>query len=71
MTAGRYARSDEHILAAREERIRRLHADVELQKGRYGQFKVLVDGETVIDGGRAALPSGRKVLDAVRTKLFG
>lgn len=71
MTAGRYARSDEHILAAREERIRRLHADVEVQKRRYGQFKVLVDSETVIDGGRAALPSGRKALDAVRTKLFG
>jgi hypothetical protein len=57
-------------------RIRReLHADVELEKGRYGQFKVLVDGETVIDGGALAalgvLPSGRKVLDAVRAKLSG
>ena len=57
-------------------RIRReLHADVELEKGRYGQFKVLVDGETVIDGGALAalgvLPSGQKVLDAVRAKLFG
>ena len=57
-------------------RIRReLHADVELEKGRYGQFKVLVDGETVIDGGALAalgvLPSGQKVLDAVRAKLLG
>ena len=57
-------------------RIRReLHVDVELEKGRYGQFKVLVDGETVIDGGALAalgvLPSGRKVLDAVRAKLSG
>ena len=55
-------------------RIRReLHVDVELEKGRYGQFKVLVDGETVIDGGALAalgvLPSGRKVIDAVRAKL--
>ena len=55
-------------------RIRReLHVDVELEKGRYGQFKVLVDGETVIDGGALAalgvLPSGRKVLDAVRARL--
>ena len=56
-------------------RIRReLHADVELEKGRYGQFRVLVDGETVIDGGALAaltVPSGRKVLDAVRAKLSG
>jgi hypothetical protein len=41
--------------------------------GHYGEFKVLVDGETVIDGGALAalgvLPSGRKVLDAVRNRL--
>jgi hypothetical protein len=34
---------------------------------------VLVDGETVVDGGAltalGVLPSGRKVLDAVRAKL--
>lgn len=57
-------------------RIRReLHEDVELKKGRYGEFKVLVDGEIVIDGGAlvalGVLPSGRKVLDAVRAKLPG
>lgn len=44
-------------------------------RGRYGEFKVLVDGETVLDGGAwAALgvfPSGRKVLDAVRAILSG
>lgn len=43
--------------------------------GRYGEFKVLVDGDTVIDGGALAalgmLPSGRKVLDAVRKRLAG
>ena len=55
-------------------RIRReLHVDVELEKGRYGQFEVLVDGQTVIDGGALAalgvLPSGRKLLDAVRARL--
>jgi len=42
-------------------------------RGRYGEFKVLVDGETVVDGGAltalGVLPSGRKVLDAVRAKL--
>ena len=44
-------------------------------RGRYGEFKVLVDGETVVDGGAltalGVLPSGRKVLDAVRAKLSG
>ena len=42
-------------------------------RGRYGEFKVLVDGKTVVDGGALAalgvLPSGRKVLDAVRATL--
>jgi hypothetical protein len=36
---------------------------------------VLVDGETVVDAGSLAalgvLPSGRKVLDAVRSKIGG
>ena len=42
-------------------------------KGRYGEFKVLVDGEPVVDAGALAalgvLPSGRKVIDAVKAKL--
>lgn len=41
--------------------------------GRYGEFKVLIDDETVIDGGALAalgvLPSGRKVVEAVRARL--
>lgn len=44
-------------------------------RGRYGEFKVLVDGETVVDGGAMAalgvLPSGRKVVDVVRARLAG
>ena len=52
---------------------RELGADVEMVRGRYGEFKVLVDGDTVVDGGPLAvlgvLPSGPKVLDAVRAKL--
>ena len=52
---------------------RELRTDVEMVRGRYGEFKVLVDGDTVVDGGALAalgvLPSGRKVLDAVRAKL--
>lgn len=41
--------------------------------GKYGEFKVLVDGEAVVDAGALAalgvLPSGRKVLEAVRARL--
>jgi hypothetical protein len=55
-------------------RIRReLHTEVEMEKGKYGEFKVLVDGKTVIEGGALAalgvLPSGRRVVDAVRAKI--
>jgi hypothetical protein len=52
---------------------RELKSDVAMVKGRYGEFKVLVDGETVVDAGALAalgvLPSGRRVVDAVKTKL--
>lgn len=41
--------------------------------GRYGEYKVSVDGETVVDGGKLAilgvLPSGRDVVAAVRARL--
>jgi hypothetical protein len=41
--------------------------------GHYGEFKVLVGGETVIDGGAGAflgvLPSRRKIVAAVRDRL--
>lgn len=41
-----------------------LDAEVELVDGPYGQFSVLIDGETVVDGGAWAalgiLPSGRR-----------
>jgi hypothetical protein len=42
-------------------------------RGHYGEFKVLVDGRIVIDGGAPAflgvLPSGRKILAAVQARL--
>jgi len=41
--------------------------------GGFGEFRVLVDGDPVIEGGAFAalgvLPSGRKVLEAVRARL--
>jgi hypothetical protein len=49
---------------------RELRTDVEMVRDRYGTFKVLVDGNTVIDGGAAAflgiMPSGAKIVAAVR-----
>lgn len=52
---------------------RELREEVEMVKGRYGEFKVLVDGTAVIDPGALAvmgvLPSTRKILAAVRARL--
>jgi hypothetical protein len=52
---------------------RELGVEVEMVHGRYGEFQVLVDGETVVDGGAwgalGLLPSGQKVLEVVRTHL--
>ncbi len=46
-----------------------------MARGRYGEFKVLVDGYPVVDAGALAavgvLPSGRKVVEAVRAALAG
>jgi hypothetical protein len=54
---------------------RELGALVDLVHGRYGEFKVLVDDRPVIDAGAMALlgvlPSGRKVVEAVRAQLEG
>ena len=52
---------------------RELRTDVEMVRGHYGEFKVLVDGKPVIDGGALAalgvLPTGKKVVEAVRARL--
>ena len=55
-------------------RIRRdLQTEVDLERGNYGEFKVLVDGQLLIDGGALAflgvLPSSKDVLEAVRSRL--
>ena len=55
-------------------RIRReLRTEVDMIRGHYGEFKVLVDGETVVDAGALAalgvLPTGGRVVEAVRSRL--
>jgi hypothetical protein len=52
---------------------RELEIDVEMVRRHCSEFKVLVDGATVTDGGTwdalGVLPSDRKVLEAVRICL--
>jgi len=52
---------------------RTLGADVEMIHGRYGEFKVLVDGDVVVDAGALAmigvLPTKRQVRATVRDRL--
>jgi len=52
---------------------RELQIEVDTEHGRYGEYKVFVDGEVVVDGGSLAvlgiLPSGRKSVSAVRDRL--
>ena len=54
---------------------RELQIPVEMVPGHYGEYKVLVDGEVVIDGGALTAlgiaPSSRKVLETVRARLKG
>jgi len=52
---------------------RELGEPVDTIHGRYGEYKVLVDGRVVVDGGKIAalgvLPSSRKVVESVRKAL--
>ena len=52
---------------------RELDIEVNTQRGRYGEFKVVVDGAVVVDAGALAilgvLPRGREVVAAVRARL--
>ena len=55
-------------------RIRReLGVEVDEVHGAYGEYRVLVDGQVVVDGGtRAALglmPSSRRIVEQVRQRL--
>ena len=55
-------------------RIRReLGTEVEMIHGRYGEFKVLVNGDAVIDVGLVSavgiLPTSDRMVEAVRSRL--
>jgi len=52
---------------------RELQIEVETEHGRYGEYKIFVDRDLVIDGGALAalgvLPAARKTIKAVRDRL--
>jgi hypothetical protein len=52
---------------------RELGIEVDTVRGHYGEYKVLVDGETIVDGGPlvivGVMPSARKVVEQVRAQL--
>ncbi len=52
---------------------RELNAEVEMVHGRYGEFKVIADGDTIIDGGAKVIlgimPSAKEIIEAVRSRL--
>jgi hypothetical protein len=52
---------------------RELAIEVETIRGHSGEYKILVDGETVVDGGPlvtiGVMPSARKIVDQVRARL--
>jgi hypothetical protein len=52
---------------------RELGLEVDMIRGQYGEYKVLVDDAVVVDGGPlvilGVMPSSRKILDTVRERL--
>ena len=52
---------------------RELGIEVDPIKGYYGEYKVLVDGETVVDGGPlvilGVMPKAQQTVEAVRARL--
>jgi len=52
---------------------RELGIEVDSIRGRYGEYKVLVDGDIIVDGGPMVvlglLPSARTVVKKVRARL--
>jgi len=52
---------------------RDLGIDVDMVHGRYGEYRILVDGQTVIDGGALTVlgivPARRTAVEAVRAHL--
>jgi hypothetical protein len=55
-------------------RIRRdLGVEVQMVRGHYGEYKVLVDDEIVVDGGPlvmvGVMPRAKRTLDLVRSRL--
>ena len=54
---------------------RELGLEVDMIRGQYGEYKVLVDDAVVVDGGPlvilGVMPSSRKIVDTVRERVSG
>ena len=52
---------------------RELNIEVEMVHGHYAEFKVLVDGEVVVQGGPltflGVMPSGQDIVEKVKARL--
>jgi hypothetical protein len=52
---------------------RELGIDVDMIRGHYGEYRVLVDGEILVDGGPwvivGVMPPAKKIIEAVRERL--
>jgi hypothetical protein len=52
---------------------RELNTEVDMVHGHYAEFKVLVDGEVVVQGGPltflGVMPSGQEVVEKVKARL--
>jgi hypothetical protein len=52
---------------------RELGVEVEAVRGHYGEYKALVDGDVVVDGGPLVIlglmPSARHIIETVRARL--
>jgi hypothetical protein len=51
---------------------RELKTEIVMVHGRYGEFKVLMDGDVIVDGGSMAflgvLPTTKEILAAIRAR---
>jgi hypothetical protein len=52
-----------------------LGIQVQLEHGAYGEYKVILDGQVIIDGGAKVIigvyPSTSRIVEAVRSRLSG
>jgi hypothetical protein len=55
--------------------LKELEIQVQLEHGAYGEYRVILDGRVIIDGGARVIigvhPSTSRIVEAVRSRLSG